>query len=266
VAGLEGEGFEFVGEGAVDEDCFEIGAFGGLGPDFIGAGGVGGEGDGGIRGFDDQAGGGDFVRDGDGGELHAIEFEGFALAHRDPLDRGLSGVEHFDLGEIGPEDAVEEVILDGFKNGGGAVDAERALEKGKDLGDGDGETGDVIHVGVGEDDVADFGELVAREGEAETAGIDGDGGIDQEAGEGLKLRVVAGSGGEELDGERHVEVVNAQRRSERGKDLLLSRVQDCQEVVKGFFDHLPPLYFVGGGRSEAVDLFVVDGQDGLFKV
>jgi len=50
-------------------------------------------------------------------------------------------------------------------------------------------------VGVGEDDVPDAGELKTSEGEAEGAGIDGDGLVDEERGQRLRLGAVAQGGG-----------------------------------------------------------------------
>jgi len=57
---------------------------------------------------------------------------------------------------------------------------------------------------VGEDDVLDIGELRATKREAETAGVNGDGVVDQETGQRLGLGVVAQRGGKQLNVERHI--------------------------------------------------------------
>ena len=80
-----------------------------------------------------------------------------------------------------------------------AVDAHGAFEAWEDLGDGDGEACDVIEVGVGEDDVTDVGELCATEGEAEATGVNGDGVVDQESGQRLRLGAIAQRGRKQLD-------------------------------------------------------------------
>src|SRR5438045_2791057 len=105
VAGEDRELFHLVGEGAIDKDGAEVGALAGGGPDVGGAAGVGGEDHGGVGGFDDKADGGHFVVDGDGGELDSVHFESYAGDDRNEFQRHVARAEHFDSGEVGPDDA-----------------------------------------------------------------------------------------------------------------------------------------------------------------
>jgi hypothetical protein len=139
----------------------------GDGPDVVGGRGVGGEGNGGVGGLGDDADRRHLVVHRDRGYPHAVDLEGLVVLDRDELQRHPLGVEHLDAGEVGPDNAVEQVVLHGLEDVGGRVDAHRPFEPWEDLGDRDRQAGDVVEVGVGDDHVRDARELFPRQRETQ---------------------------------------------------------------------------------------------------
>lgn len=96
------------------------------------------------------------------------------LADDDVVEADEGGLEAGDAGEVGPDDVVEDVGAQGLDGGAQGVHAQRP---GAAAGDGiehERQGGDVVEVGVGEEDVVDARHFVEAEVAHAGAGIDED--------------------------------------------------------------------------------------------
>jgi len=119
------------------------------------------------------------------GHAQSLDLRGGEGLKRDVAQSGPAPSRPIDGVEGRPDDPVEDVPpqrVDGLADG---VHLDRSLEEREDLGDEDRQRGDVVDVGVGDDDRADPSLGLQVQADAEAAGVDRQGPVDQERGQGL---------------------------------------------------------------------------------